>query len=681
MTRHDEDRKPAGTPPRSEPAAKIGVAYTPAAGWDDGADWSSEPARWTLEDQYPDLAHLAWMAFDATELEPLLRYRPNGHLLLDWLRDSGCYTISDVLSLTADDLLEWPGIGVTKRDALVGFLRDLERDAAALLKARLDTVTAASSALDPGVARLVSWARIVAGAGNWRDLQAALTERRLPQEIADLLDGLLRRPLPPDELGATELTDVSTWIRDLEPRDAAIVRGRFLMAPAETLDEIGKQFGVSRERVRQLESKLSSRIDDLMRTEDWAAIRWRVFDLQDKLGAYAPLSRFGDYLAGSDELAHGFLLWRAGYVVEGDRIRRNDYSPLQAASLPRVDPHLPLIDEPAAEALLLAGGVDPELTDWVMESMEGVARVDGQLVLWPRSIVEKSFAILAVRGEPLSAEEIAALTGEDVSVRSLRQRLYEDTRMCRMTRSTLGLRSWGAAEYTSVVELMRDSLEEQEAMPLSVLAKDLSERFGASASSVSAFSSAPVFVVEEGSIRMRRPDEPFEPRNKPERVAGLYRLGDDVWIWNIAADYELMRGSGRTLPAEVATFFGVTPGRSLMLANSVRGLPINWPESSHVGPNLGSLKPLADAAGAATGDYVRIRFDRSTQTVALNITPDRPDETTIAGQASWLTGLPLASCRTQAALARAAFTTPELVAEVLRHRGDVLLSELAGQLP
>lgn len=45
-----------------------------------------------------------------------------------------------------------------------------------------------------------------------------------------------------------------------DPRDVAIVRLRLLGDPPATLEEIGRQFGVSRERIRQMQARVLERL-------------------------------------------------------------------------------------------------------------------------------------------------------------------------------------------------------------------------------------------------------------------------------------------------------------------------------------------------------------------------------------------------------------------------------------
>jgi hypothetical protein len=651
-------------------------------GWDDGADWTSEPVRWTLEDEYPELTHLAWMSLDAAELRPLLVHRPSGHLVLDWLHDNGCYLIGDVLAHTDEEILEWPGIGIGKQQILLGFFRDVAQNALPLLAAENRTSASSDSPGDPSLSRIAAWAQHIAGAFTWGQVEKALAARPIPDDIRHVLAELRERPLPPAPETAPASEVVSAWIADLDSREVAILRGRVVKAPAQTLDEIGQRFSVSRERVRQLEEKLSARVTTLLQGESWRSVRWHIFDLRERLGSYAPLEEADELLDDRhDELTSAFLLWLSGYRTDGNSLTRDGYTPPTASELPRLEADLPLLDEDHIRSILVADGVRPDHVDWAINSIKGIHRFDGRLVLWSRSVVEKSLAILVVRGAPMTPDELAAAVGEPVSLRSLRQRLYEDPRMCRVTRSTIGLRTWGGEEYTSLVGLMRAALEDRGPMTMRTLIDDLVTRFDASASSILAYSQAPAFVVEGGVIRLRGPGEPFYPRVAPERVPGLYRDGSDCLVWNITADHDLMRGSGRAIPIEIADFLGISPGDRVVLASPVRAVPISWLETSHVGPNLGSLKALAEESGAQVGDHLRLRFDKAQSALWLDVSPDRPQEVTISGQVAWLTGLPPVRCGSRASLANAAHTDTRSLIDVLRARGDHLLSELASQLP
>jgi RNA polymerase sigma-32 factor len=61
------------------------------------------------------------------------------------------------------------------------------------------------------------------------------------------------------------MAKVEEFARDLSPRDTRILRERLLAEDPVTLADLGKEFGVSRERVRQLEARLLRDLRDYLK--------------------------------------------------------------------------------------------------------------------------------------------------------------------------------------------------------------------------------------------------------------------------------------------------------------------------------------------------------------------------------------------------------------------------------
>ena len=71
--------------------------------------------------------------------------------------------------------------------------------------------------------------------------------------------------MPAESAGRQILREyVSDVLRDLDPREQKILRMRFGLEDGvtHTLEEVGKEFGVTRERIRQIEAKALERIKD-----------------------------------------------------------------------------------------------------------------------------------------------------------------------------------------------------------------------------------------------------------------------------------------------------------------------------------------------------------------------------------------------------------------------------------
>lgn len=80
-----------------------------------------------------------------------------------------------------------------------------------------------------------------------------LAEMMVDDSVADSEDAAIELDL---------IGQLESNLEDLHPREAAIIRARFGMdgRPPRTLEQIGLEFGVTRERIRQIESKTMSKL-------------------------------------------------------------------------------------------------------------------------------------------------------------------------------------------------------------------------------------------------------------------------------------------------------------------------------------------------------------------------------------------------------------------------------------
>lgn len=171
----------------------------------------------------------------------------------------------------------------------------------------------------------------------------------------------------------------------------------------------------------------------------------------------------------------------------------------------------------------------------------------------------------------------------------------------RVTKSKIGLRRWGGAHYRGVAELMLERLGSGP-MDLDELADELAERYEISPASVRMYAAAPAFKVTGEVIALRSQRDPYVPRDKPWKVRGLYRQpGVPMTVWCIAVDNDMLRGSGRSIPQEIASDLGLGSGDRTELTTAAGMIPVAWSETSHSGPQIGSIRELVVHAGASVG--------------------------------------------------------------------------------
>ena len=70
-----------------------------------------------------------------------------------------------------------------------------------------------------------------------------------------------------DQLRGVFLEQINQFKEQLEARDLQILEQRVLAEEPRTLADLGEEFGVTRERVRQLEARIVARLRERMKSE------------------------------------------------------------------------------------------------------------------------------------------------------------------------------------------------------------------------------------------------------------------------------------------------------------------------------------------------------------------------------------------------------------------------------
>ena len=395
-------------------------------------------------------------------------------------------------------------------------------------------------------------------------------------------------PVPPeleqlwDEFGQVELQQLADsklltvtldgladrLFKSMAERQRTVYQRRVL--ENKTLAEVGKELGVSRERIRQLQQKTERRIEGFLRHGDFRLLRWRAADLRSALGTMAPATHDITRLALERSLrgaspSAATLLGPLILRLAGPYRERDCWLTLEQADLPDASVVETMADEfgqlSLAEACewLRGYGVRAEFHDaWLVQS--GRFRRDGdRLMVWSGHVVDKCVALLASRNEPADAETLVALIGEGHNAKGVRGRLFEDKRLMRVNRTEWALAAWGLEEYTGITDEIAQRIDEAGGqIELNAVVKEIVRQFGVQENSVLAYTAAPMFVIEGDRIRMRRANEPIEVGGTLESCAGAFRCSERSISLLVPADAELLRGSGRPLSGPVAAALGVS---------------------------------------------------------------------------------------------------------------------------
>lgn len=600
-----------------------------------GRGWRTSP---TFGERYPWLTQLGNQPIDALGFG---REEPLPTRLLTALHRGGILTCADLAESDERDILDVRHAGPGTLGTLY---RTLEMAAASLVeskqyressaawavstkhKAAWEVIRAAAaetdslSAIREPLGVLATWAQFCGEQNTLGGIFDSVNQEHVPEEVRAAFAVVRAHSLPAPP--TTPRPGLTEWLASLEPREREIVRHRIAWQD-RTLDELGLVHGVTRERIRQLEMSLRGDLGRIPELDDGRDVRWTVDRLRADVGSWATVAKLPG--AQPDDEAWRLATVLANLVLDRDDLtihRRGAVLPSES-DLKFIEPEGVLLDEEHARAALSDRGVREAHQDDALEAL-GLRNVDGIWVRWPRSFVERSIALLALRGEPMSADDLAALAGS-TSVRSVRQRLQDDPRVQRATRDTLGLRSWAIPEYTGVADLMLKVIAERGgSLPVDELVAHLERTYQVKPATALAYTAAPAFVLEAGMVRARGRSEPYPVSLDVSRVTDVSLNDDGRAQYDIEVDGELLRGSGRAAPAALGGLMGLQPGRTLDFATGHAEQPsvvMTWSRTSHVGPHLGSLRALALHFGAVQGDRLRLIFDPSSLTAEAELLP------------------------------------------------------------
>ena len=486
-------------------------------------------------------------------------------------------------------------------------------------------------------------------------------------------------PLPPHPYAILD-----AWAEELDDREAVILRHRICGDERITLEEVARMFAVSRERIRQIEERLQRKLRRFLAGDGARPIHWRASTLRNALGVAAPCRLAEklleappgntDYRTIVLDIAGPYALegqWLVHRASQGDDPTRDIL--LGADEFGRIDPE-------AATSELSAWGLDASLhREWLTRD-PAIREFNGGLACWGASVGDRLAFALADLDRPATIDELMDHIQEDRSRGSALNALASDPRVIKVDQARYALKSWGLSEFKNIAHTIRGLIQDA-GHPLRIddVVDQVTRDFGVAESSVQQYVHAPFFVVDRDFVRLRTELEPFQyPRGSIRRAQGVFALGSRRVALMRRVDADLLRGSGRILTYAAGDILGVEVNSRITLRNAEGDTVIlTYPESSIVGPSIGSVRALAERLSAKVGDYLTLIMDRSNLSVGAQLTQ-------IDGSSpSWdlvsrLTGIDAQSG--MYGLARSLLCDRTEIRSILRSRGDeVVLEALPAQ--
>ncbi len=450
------------------------------------------------------------------------------------------------------------------------------------------------------------------------------------RELAQLqLEHVTEQPSHPYDV-------LDEWINQLPDREQRIFRCRIAKhLDARTLQELADDFEITRERVRQIENRVRKKLTAFVEGATGQSIRWRMGTLRKKLGNAAPMDisktllapvegqvNYGSLLlelAGPYDSANGWYVLRAVAATDPIRSIRG-----KADEFGRINR-----DQAAAE--LSEWGLDSSLHETWLTRDGKIRSINGHFVRWDGPIGDKLAFALNDLGRPATVQALLSYIQEDRTAGTAKNAISADPRFVRASRTEWALASWGLPEYSGVASSIRRLLErEGEPMRVEEIVERLRKDFGIAEVSARSYCDAVMFEVRDGWIRLRSDHEPYQydDNTSVHDSPGVFVLGPCRLSLLFEADGNILRGSGRQLShvAGVILNIAVNDRLTFQTRNGV-AVTVTFPETSFIGPSLGSTRTLAEAVGAKLGDQLTLILDRSDMSVTARATKVTQHET------------------------------------------------------
>ena len=398
------------------------------------------------------------------------------------------------------------------------------------------------------------------------------------------------------------------------PRNVEVLSRRLFADEPETLDSIGSDLNVTRERVRQIARNSSSNLQSEV-TSHQEGLADLGAALRQRIGVVSSLDRVLEVYPSLEECVSTVQqpAWRVIDRLDESFEIRDGW-----AAVPTVSDAAQRTQEAVRECLdelgtapvaNVAGALGIDLATRVEEFGQWLNFLDipcfrDRIVAKANSIPDWAVVILACESRPLTAEEIGEFLPNARSESSIRNALATDERITRVDRRAFALASWGMESYAGIRELIGRHLDAHGGSGnLEEMVVDLTARFDVAERSVRAYASAFPYETHQGRVTWREPETQAKQGNlgaarcvyaTPEGVAFRFEVTSDHW-----------RGSGSVLPSDLARCVGLHEGQSLRLSSAVGEQTIYW---TGIQPSLGSVKRLVEDLEAEPGSWVMATF-------------------------------------------------------------------------
>ena len=436
-----------------------------------------------------------------------------------------------------------------------------------------------------------------------KEFTAALDPRLIEMTSKLWLKGLI---IP------TQEEIMEAFLDTLDENLRFVLKNRFSPNSEITLDQIGQELGLSRERVRQIEGKLTKQFEKFCEANPLAGTYLEAFlgQVRNLISEKRLLRQNPDYasklslkgirlidalcaVSGAYKITGGWLLEES--QREFDKKIKSLMKELGKRTEPAtiaefigfLQQEWPQLDEHEAKMILARAG-------WITFRTFILPKGAG--------IEEYAYIVLSEKAKPLTIEAIHDELRKG-SIGSLRNAMASDTRFSRVSLDEYALVDWGHEVYSNISDMLLQYIEKNGSTPLSRLELEFTQKFKVSEKSVRVYASTYPLVLIEGIVSKTN----VRPvvRKSLDKVKNVYSDGEKILLRLVLND-EHLRGSGVPISPALSSSLGVESGKSKQFTHTGGKLRLSWPRLS---PHLSSIRSICNELGLNDGDQLMLEFD------------------------------------------------------------------------
>ena len=412
-------------------------------------------------------------------------------------------------------------------------------------------------------------------------------------------------------LVSVTLGRLALTINAVSETERTIIELRLIRTPSTTLEEVGSQVGVTRERIRQIQIKIERKVQAALGRE----MQIIASALKESLGQVVAQSEFEyqidailpDDLGLATRLLRKAVIDEMGFTLDsGVYLDKQATEELRAiyASTRRLADDVGIVDE---QQLItsLPSAEWRRFWPWVREHL-GLCDLFGSLSVRDSGKARVKAALISI-GHPATPEEITRMCG--FSKDKTGSHLSVIPSVVKADKDRWGLKEWVDDEYDGIVGEIIQRIEEDGGVTTTArVLTELPSKFGVNPMSVRAYMQTPKFVIQDGWISLASKSS-VQLGGLDDAIDGRDHSGSPYWTF-VVEDRFFDGYSVTGVPPEFAKALGCAPDACERVR--IDNLPdhpdlsIRWPLASTTGASLGYLAEPLQTLGLKPGQRARV---------------------------------------------------------------------------